>query len=216
MKSRMLMLTTCGVCLLGLSALAQADDVLPPTSPAVEETAPVPPTAELPADETPSPVVITDPVAAEPTTAELPAEVVEVPLADETPSPVDITDPVAVEPTTAELPVEVVEVTTTRPDMPQPNERTLDNVDTDTDFIAYSAAPGVVGNVPEIPTSLVPDASIEAASASLDAAVADQAAAASEMPDTFAVPATVEAKVDTNDATPTGGPMIRDGHLIAR
>jgi hypothetical protein len=180
----MLMLTTCGVCLLGLSALAQADDVLPPTSPAVEETAPVPPTEE--------------------------------PLADETPSPVDITDPVAVEPTTAELPVEVVEVMTTRPDMPQPNERTLDNVDTDTDFIAYSAAPGVVGNVPEIPTSLVPDASIEAASASLDAAVADQAAAASEMPDTFAVPATVEAKVDTNDATPTGGPMIRDGHLIAR
>ena len=185
MKTRMLMLTTCGVCLLGLSALAQADDVLPPTSPAVEETAPVPPTEE--------------------------------PLAEETPSPVDITDPVAVEPTTAELPVEVVEVTTTRPDMPQPNERTLDKVDTDTDtdFIAYSAAPGVVGNVPEIPTSLVPDASIEAASASLDAAVADQAAA-SEMPDTFAVPATVEAKVDTNDATPTGGPMIRDGHLIAR
>ena len=182
MKTRMLMLTTCGGCLLGLSALAQADDVLPPTSPAVEETAPVPPTGE--------------------------------PLAEETPSPVDITDPVAVEPTTAELPVEVVEVTTTRPDMPQPNERTLDNVDTD--FIAYSAAPGVVGNVPEIPTSLVPDASIEAASASLDAAVADQAAAASEMPNTFAVPATVEAKVDTNDATPTGGPMIRDGHLIAR
>ena len=184
MKTRMLMLTTCGVCLLGLSALAQADDVLPPTSPAVEETAPVPPTEE--------------------------------PLAEETPSPVDITDPVAVEPTTAELPVEVVEVMTTRPDMPQPNERTLDKVDTDTDFIAYSAAPGVVGNVPEIPTSLVPDASIEAASASLDATVADQAAAASEMPDTFAVPATVEAKVDTNDATPTGGPMIRDGHLIAR
>lgn len=184
MKTRMLMLTTCGVCLLGLSALAQADDVLPPTSPAVEETAPVPPTAELPADETPSPVVITDPV--------------------------------AVEPTTAELPAEVVEVTMTRPDMPQPNERTLDKVDTDNDFIAYSAAPGVVGNVPEIPTSLVPDASIEAASASLNAAVADQAAAASEMPDTFAVPATVEAKVDTNDATPTGGPMIRDGHLIAR
>lgn len=185
MKTRMLMLTTCGVCLLGLSALAQADDVLPPTSPAVEETAPVPQTGE--------------------------------PLADETPSPVVITDPVAVEPTTAELPAEVLEVsTTTRPDMPQPNERTLDKVDTDTDFIAYSAAPGVVGNVPEIPTSLVPDASIEAASASLDAAVADQAAAASEMPDTFAVPATVEAKVDTNDATPTSGPMIRDGHLIAR
>jgi hypothetical protein len=184
MKTRMLMLTTCGVCLLGLSALAQADDVLPPTSPAVEETAPVPPNEE--------------------------------PLAEETPSPVDITDPVAVEPTTAELPAEVVEVMTTRPDMPQPNERTLDKVDTDNDFIAYSAAPGVVGNVPEIPTSLVPDASIEAASASLDAAVADQAAAASEMPDTFAVPATVEAKVDTNDATPTGGPMIRDGHLIAR
>ena len=185
MKTRMLMLTTCGVCLLGLSALAQADDVLPPTSPAVEETTPVPPTEE--------------------------------PLAEETPSPVVITDPVAVEPTTAELPAEVLEVSmTTRPDMPQPNERTLDKVDTDTDFIAYSAAPGVVGNVPEIPTSLVPDASIEAASASLDAAVADQAAAASEMPDTFAVPATVEAKVDTNDATPTGGPMIRDGHLIAR
>jgi hypothetical protein len=184
MKSRVLMLTTCGVCLLGLSALAQADDALPPTSPAVEETAPVPPTGA--------------------------------PLAAETPSPVVITDPVAVAPTTAELPADVPEVTMTRSDMPQPNERTLDKVDTDNDFIAYSAAPGVVGNVPEVPTSLVPDTSIEAASASLDAAVADQAAAASEMPDTFAVPATVEAKVDTNDAAPTNGPMIRDGHLIAR
>jgi|GEM_PF-1374778 len=208
MKNRLLMLTTCGVCLLGLSALAQADDALPPTSPAVEEIAPVPPTGEPLAAETPAPVVITDPVFVAPTTAELPA--------DETPSPDVITDPVAVAPTAAELPAEVTEVMTMRPDMPQPNERTLDKVDTDNDFIAYSAAPGVVGNVPEIPTSLVPDASIEAASASLNAAVADQAAAASEMPDTFAVPATVEAKVDTDGSAPTAGPMIRDGHLIAR
>lgn len=127
------------------------------------------------------------------------------------------------EPVSAPVDVPVVDdvVVPTRgvegmPEAEGANFRSNDNLPSEGDVapLSYNMAPG--GGASENLPLTVPEASIDAANAAIAASTADALSAAQDATtsDAVATPGVVEARVD--DQQPGTGPVIRDGHLIAR
>lgn len=97
------------------------------------------------------------------------------------------------------------------------NFRSNENLPTegDVEALSYNMAPG--GGVSENTAPLVPEASIEAANAALAATTADVVSAQEAATvEPVAAAGVVEASVDAKQIGAGTGPVIRDGHLIAR
>ena len=97
------------------------------------------------------------------------------------------------------------------------NFRSNDNLPTegDVEALSYNMAPG--GGVSENMAPVVPEASIEAANAAFAATTADAVSAQDAATlEPVAASGVVEASVDAGQTGAGTGPVIRDGHLIAR
>ena len=132
------------------------------------------------------------------------------------------TPPQVDEPVTVEVPVVDDGIVPTRgvegmPDGECINCRSNDNMpaEGDVEALSYNMAPG--GGVSESGAPAVPEASLEAINAALAATTA-QAVFAQDAAtvEPVAAPDAVEARVDDQQLGTGNGPVIRDGHLIAR
>jgi hypothetical protein len=155
----------------------------------------------------------------------------------ETPPPVDIpvtdevadqggpdvgTPPQVDEPVAVEVPVVDDGIVPTRgvEGMPEGeciNCRSNDNLpaEGDVEALSYNMAPG--GGVSENSAPVVPEASIEAANAALAATTAQGVFAQDDATvEPVATPDALEARIDDKQLGAGNGPVIRDGHLIAR
>ena len=132
------------------------------------------------------------------------------------------TPPQVDEPVTVEVPVVDDGIVPTRgvEGMPEGeciNCRSNDNLpaEGDVEALSYNMAPG--GGVSENSAPVVPEASIEAANAALAATTAQAVFAQDDATvEPVAAPDAVEARVDDKQLGAGNGPIIHDGHLIAR